>query len=57
MIMSDAKRAKMIQDAINEVRQEQQKKYSDEFLSMVKKNHKDTADQIMAFSKYGHKHR
>lgn len=57
MMMSDAKRAKMIQEVIDEVRREQHNKYSDDFLSMVKKSHDERANQILALGKYGHKHK
>jgi hypothetical protein len=54
-IMSDERKAKMIQDVINEVRQEQKNK--DSISEMIKQGRDERANQIMAFSKYGHKHK
>ena len=55
MMMSDAKKAKMIQEVIDEVRCEQQKRY--DATSIIKQSRDERANQIMAFSKYGHQHK
>jgi len=54
-VMSDERKAKMIQDVINEVRQEQKNK--DLISEMIKQGRDERTSQIMAFSKYGHKHK
>jgi hypothetical protein len=53
-MMSESKKVKMIQEAIEEVRREQEKKQSDEILNIIKS---ERDKQTMAFSKYGHRHR
>lgn len=54
LMMSEGKKVKMIQEAIEEVRREQEKKQSDEILNIIKS---ERDKQTMAFSKYGHRHR
>lgn len=57
LMQSKMKKSKMIQEVVQQMQSEQHKKYSDDFLSMVKKSHEERANQILAFSKYGHRHK
>lgn len=56
-MMSKMKKSKMIQEVVEQLQHEQHAKYSDDFLSMVKKSHDQSANKILAFTKYGHQHK
>lgn len=50
LLTSEEKKARMIQQAIDEVRREQA-------ADLIKSEREKQASQIMAFSKYGHQHK
>jgi hypothetical protein len=56
-MMSKMKKSKMIQEVVEQLQREQHEKYSDDFLSMVKKSHDQRANQILALTKHGHQHK